>query len=108
MNAPNIINLANPKGELKNITSLLSQNNLSSVCPLETPYYNGKACITCSPPNIFFDYVNKVCSGCPSNYFLTTDGKCMMPPTVSNISALTASKAYIETKPNDTIAAMTQ
>jgi len=37
---------------------------------------------------------------------LTDDNKCVLPPTVSNISALSSYNNYIETQPNATLAAL--
>lgn len=76
LNAPNIVNLADPAKEQANINEMLKQNNESKVCDISTPYYNGTKCITCPPPNIFFDYVAKTCIGCPPNSYLS-NGKCL-------------------------------
>lgn len=37
---------------------------------------------------------------------MTDDNKCVLPPTVSNISALSSYNNYIETQPNATLAAL--
>lgn len=107
LNAPNIVNLADPVKEQANITAMLKENNLSSVCDISTPYYDGIKCIPCPPPNIFFDYLAKKCTGCPDNSFLS-NGKCVQSPIVSNIPAIVSGNNYIETPPNATVANLNQ
>lgn len=55
------------------------------VCPLNTAYFNGSACIDCSAPNNLFDLTNKNCTSCNStSIFNATTHICDVIPLKPN------------------------
>ena len=77
---------SNGQNVLKNSNSAVGNfvgtapNTLSNLltCPLETPYFNGISCISCSTPN-YFDFTNQVCLTCTTGMAFDTQSKICKP-----------------------------
>ena len=91
-----------------NATNPLAQNgtigivpNTTTPCPVDTPFYNGTACISCPPLTPYFNLTSKTCVPC-TNYDVVNHTCPQLTPNASNIVGTNSTIGNLTTAgPND-------